>query len=119
MKILCIGLAVFAFSLFDDPYKLAGRWQTPPSPAGNITRVVFTTDSTFEAFVNRKPFTSGRFTRENDVFSFTDNGCMGLRGVYRLVFFSEGDSLRFAPLTDSCEERKQGMSRMVLGRVKE
>lgn len=98
--------------------KLTGRWESIPAPNGNITGVVFKTDNTFEGYVNKKPFATGKYTLEGDVFTFTDNGCNGAKGVYKLNFFSGNDSLRFQPVDDTCSGRKAGMSRLVMGRVK-
>lgn len=112
---IAITMASFAFSEKD---KLTGRWETPPSPKGNITGVVFKSDKSFEGYINRKPFVSGTYTFEKDIFTFRDNGCEGKQGVYRVIFFSNEDSLRLVPIADSCEERKNGMSKLVMGRVK-
>ena len=97
--------------------KLIGRWESKPSEKGNVTGVVFK-DSTFEGYVNKKPFVSGVYKMEKDTFSFVDNGCDGKRGVYKIIFFSDLDSLRFDPILDSCYGRRAGMSRLVLGRKK-
>jgi hypothetical protein len=106
---------LLAFATTDN---LTGRWESKPSAAGNITGVVFKVDNSFEGYVNRKPFVSGYYTMKDSIMSFTDNGCDGKPAVYTIRFFSSGDSLRFIPLNDSCEERRNGMSRLVLGRVK-
>jgi hypothetical protein len=98
--------------------KLIGRWESPVSPKGNTTGVIFRGDSTFDAYLNNKPFTSGAYSLKNDTFSFTDNGCDGKQGVYKIIFFSNEDSLRFTPVDDACEERKNGMGKLVLGRKK-
>jgi hypothetical protein len=98
--------------------KLIGKWESPVSPKGNTTGVIFRADSTFDAYVNNKPFTSGPYSLKNDTFSFTDNGCDGKQGIYKITFFSNEDSLRFLPIDDPCEERKDGMSKLVLGRKK-
>ena len=110
-------VAVFALA-FGGNDKLTGRWQTKLSEKGNVTGIVFTEDNTFEAFINRKPFVSGKFTVSENIFSFTDNGCNGARGTYKMIFFSNNDSLRFQPVADSCEQRKAGMERLIFGRVK-
>ena len=110
---LMVGLAAFVSEDF-----LTGRWETKPSPKGNITSVVFKPDNTFEGFINRKPFVTGKYTVKDSIFTFTDNGCGGSEGVYKLVLFSYGDSLRFEPISDTCVERRNGMSRTILGRVK-
>lgn len=115
MKIVLIALAISGALALDN---LTGKWETKPSANGNVTGVVFKADNSFEGYVNRKPFVTGTYTFEDSLFSFVDNGCNGIRGVYKVIFFSNGDSLRFAPVNDSCAERKAGMSRMILGRVK-
>ena len=113
--IFFVFAALLSFTITDE---LTGRWQTKPSPKGNVTSVLFNPDNSFEVFTNKKPFTSGVYTLADSIFTFTDNGCNGKRGVYKIIFFSDGDSLRLQPLQDSCTERMNGMSRIVLGRVK-
>ena len=115
MLISATIVALVSFTVTDE---LTGRWETKPSAKGNITGVVFKADNSFEGYINKKPFVSGQYTLENGIFSFTDNGCDGKKGVYKIVFFSNSDSLRFEPINDSCEERRNGMNRTVLGRVK-
>jgi hypothetical protein len=110
-------LAVFALA-FGGNDKLTGRWQTKPSETGNITGIVFMEDNTFEAYINRKPFVSGKFQVTDSIFTFTDNGCNGARGTYKMIFFSNNDSLRFQSIADSCDRRKAGMERLIIGRVK-
>ena len=118
MQKLLIAAAMFALISFTITDQLTGAWETQVSPNGNVTRVVFKSDNTFEGFINKKAFVTGNYTFENDVLSFVDNGCDGKKGVYKIVFFSNADSLRFEPIEDSCAERKNGMIRTVLGRVK-
>jgi len=99
---------------------LTGRWESKPSEQGNIIGVVFKADNSFEGYVNKKPFASGTYTFNpvDSIFSFVDNGCDGRRGIYKIMLYSNSDSLRFEPLSDSCEARKSGMLRLVMGRVK-
>lgn len=113
--ILALIIVLVSFTITDD---LTGNWETKPSIKGNVTRVVFKSDNTFEGFINKKPFVSGQYTIDNDVLSFVDNGCDGKKGVYKIIFFSNSDSLRFEAMEDSCEQRKNGMVRTILGRVK-
>ena len=118
MKKLLIAATMLALISFTIPDQLTGTWETQVSPNGNVTRVVFKSDNTFEGFINNKPFVTGSYKFENDILSFVDNGCEGKKGVYKIVFFGNADSLRFEPIQDSCEERRNGMIRTVLGRVK-
>ena len=118
MKTLLIATAIltlFSFTALED---LVGKWQTKPSPKGNVTMVVFKNDNSFEGFVNRKPFTSGKYRYQGDTLSFIDNGCNGKEAIYKVVFFSNNDSIRFEPVMDSCTERKNGMVKTILGRIK-
>lgn len=118
MKHILLTIAIMTLLAFAEKNKLMGRWETKPSPNGNITGVIFRTDSTFEGYVNKKPFVTGKYTFINDVFSFTDNGCNGYQGTYKVEFFSNEDSMRFVPIQDSCLERKEGMIKLIMGRVK-
>lgn len=108
---------LFAFTAADN---LTGRWESKPSVNGNITGVVFKEDGSFEGYVNKKPFVSATYTyaSKDSILSFTDNGCEGMRGTYKINFFSNSDSLRFEAISDSCTERKEGMLRLIMGRVK-
>lgn len=118
MKIILISLAAILFYTSTD--ELTGRWESPVSPKGNVTGVVFKDDQTFEGYVNKKPFVTGQYSYDSneDIFTFTDNGCNGVTGIYKINFFSNGDSMSFKAIMDSCAERKAGMERLVMGRVK-
>ena len=116
IKLLMVALSLNTLTSFLGDNLLVGKWESPPSPKGNITTVHFKSDGSFEGFVNRKPFVSGHYELEKDLLKFTDNGCDGHPGTYQLVFSNHGDSLRFRPVDDSCAERKAGMSKLVVGR---
>jgi hypothetical protein len=116
MKSIIIAAAIMLLPVVKN--KLEGRWESKPSVNGNVTGVVFKPDYTFEGYVNRKPFVTGKYSFEDDIFTFTDNGCNGAQGVYRVIFFSNDDSLKLQCISDSCTERKEGMSRLIMGRVK-
>ena len=118
MKSIMIILVVAMTLAFTSTDKLTGRWETKPSEKGNVTGVVFKSDNTFEGFINRKPFVTGEYTFQDSIFSFVDNGCEGKRGVYKVIFFSNEDSIRLVPISDSCDRRREGMIRLVMGRVK-
>ena len=117
MKTVIISLMALALS---SATELTGRWETMPSEKGNITGVVFKTDNTFEGYVNKKPFVSGAysFNATDSILTFTDNGCNGITATYKIGFFSNSDSLRFTVINDSCTQRREGMQRLVMGRVK-
>ena len=119
MKIMI--LAVIALSLAATaPNPIIGRWETKPSPKGNVTLLNMKADGNFEGYINKKPFVSGTYSYidRDSVLSFVDNGCNKARGTYKVVFFSEGDSIRFEPIMDTCTERRNGMSKTIMGRVK-
>src|ERR1044072_5035804 len=107
MKTILAGMIIslFALATGDD---IVGKWETTPSPTGNAFGVNFKTDGSFEMYQNRKPFGSGHYTFSKDTFRFTDNGCDGKPGVYKINFFSNKDSLRFEAISDSCVQRREG-----------
>ena len=110
---IVIGLLAFA-----PKNKLIGRWETKPSAKGNVTGVVFNKDYTYEGYINKKPFVSGTYSLNRNTITIEETGCNGATAIYQLIFFSHSDSLRFEAISDSCTERKEGMQRTVLGRVK-
>lgn len=118
--IMIIGVIIFSITIAPNDM-LTGRWETKPSAKGNVTGIVFKNDSAFEAYVNKKPFASGnyRFNLKDSILSFTDNGCNGAEGIYKIIFFGRGDSMRFNAIYDSCTERSDGMQRLIMGRVKQ
>ena len=118
MKILFLAFTLLCSLPAKD--KLTGRWETRPSEKGNITGVVFKNDSTFDGYVNKKPFVSGTYSysAQDSILTFKDNGCNGVTATYKIDFFSNADSLRFVVINDSCTERKEGIQRLVMGRVK-
>jgi hypothetical protein len=116
MKTIIISAALIALFSFTNADILTGWWESPISPKGNITSLRFKEDQTFDGFINKKPFVSGTYMLKDSILTFTDNGCNGETAMYQLVFFHYGDSLRFSPITDNCHERRNGMSRTVLGR---
>lgn len=111
-------LTVLLAMLLTGEDKLTGKWESNPGPNGSVTGVFFKKDNTFEAFINKKAFASGKYKLEGDTFTFSDNGCNGAEGVYKIIFFSGTDSLRLQPISDTCTERRKGMSRLVMGRIK-
>ena len=118
MKKIMLSASIFAAVVFTGADKLTGRWETRPSEKGNVTGVVFKDDQSFEGYVNKKPFTSGSYTLQDSLFTMEDNGCNGAKGTYKIIFFSNNDSLRLVPMDDPCIERAEGVSRMIMGRVK-
>jgi hypothetical protein len=121
MKTALMLCAIIGAFLLGANEPLTGRWESKPSAKGNVTGVVFKNDSILEGYVNKKPFASGiyRFSVKDSVLSFVDNGCNGVRGVYKILFFNNSDSLRFKAISDSCAERREGMHRLILGKVKQ
>ena len=118
MKRVLMLSFIVAFLAFMPKKKITGRWETKPSEKGNVTGVIFNRDNTHEVYVNKKPLVSGTYRLHRNIMTIEEEGCNGARGVYKLIFFSNSDSLRFEPISDSCTIRRNGMSRTVLGRVK-
>ena len=115
--LITVGIVICLFA-FLPKNKLVGRWETKPSLKGNVTGVVFNDDNTYEAYINRKPFVSGTYRLHRNTITIEENGCNGAKATYKLIFFKQADSLRFEAVSDSCTERKEGMQRTILGRVK-
>jgi hypothetical protein len=112
-----IALKLFSLSLTNS---ISGRWESRSS-TGAVTGIVFKDDSTFEGYINKKPFFSGTYSyNEHDsIVSFVDNGCtVDSLGVYKVKFFSNSVSMRLVAISDACTRRKPGAERLVLGRVK-
>ena len=118
MKKAATCAIVTTLSLFFEKDVLTGSWETKPSVKGNTTGIVFRPDNSFEGYVNKKPFVTGTYTLHNSIFSFVDNGCEGKEGIYKILLSSNNDSLRLELISDSCVERREGMKRLILGRVR-
>ena len=118
MKSTLLSATILALSIMALPDVLTGKWQTKPSVNGNVTGIHFKPDNTYEAYINRKPFVSGRYSLKDSFITITENGCDDKSGIYKIILFNNGDSLKFQPVLDSCKERREGMSRTILGRVK-
>ena len=112
--ILCLA-GLFHLSTNDV---LTGRWETKPSRKGNVTGVVFKADNSFEGYVNKKPFVSGKYILEDSIIKMVDNGCNQVWCTYKMHFTANGDTATFELIDDKCEERAHGMVQLVLGRVR-
>lgn len=119
MKAFTFLSLIIAYLAFTTTETLTGKWESK-SEKGNITGVIFKEDGSFEGYINKKPFVTAQYTysSEDSILSFVDNGCNGARGIYKIHFYANADSMRFQLISDSCEERKQGMLRLNMGRVK-
>jgi hypothetical protein len=115
--VIMFAVIAMAFA-FTGKDILTGRWESKPSKNGNVTGVVFKADQTIDGYINRKPFVTGSYTLNGDMITLLDNGCAGVPGTYKLIFFSNADSLRFELISDSCAPRSKGMPNLVMGRVK-
>ena len=118
MKLLSV--AAVTLLVLNSENTLVGRWAGKPSEKGNVTSVLFKADNTLEGFVNKKPFVSGTYNYNpvDSTIFLIDNGCNGVSAMYKILFFSNSDSMRFQAINDNCEERKAGMQRLVMGKVK-
>lgn len=114
IRIFLLAAAIFAIT---EKENLLGRWESVSS-TGAVTGVVFKADNSFEGYVNRKSFTSGRYHVKGDTLFFNDTGCGGSEGIYKNNFYSNGDSLRWQVISDTCTDRVRGMQALRLGRKK-
>lgn len=118
MKLMLFFATIIALVSFVKTDKLTGRWERKTA-TGNIVGVVFKGDNIIEGYINKKPFVSGTYTLEDTLFTLVDNGCPNIRGKYKMIFFSNDDSVRLELISDSCLERGKGMNGNVYGRVKQ
>lgn len=116
---LTLLFAVFVSSVSDDD--IIGQWQA--NLPNNITGTMhYKKDSTFDVFVNKKLFASGKYTYKNNIITLVeDNGCIDknggyLKGAYKINFFAS-DSIQFEVIYDSCSGRKHDLNHFKLGRV--
>lgn len=86
MKIMLISAAVIILLAFTSTAKLTGRWESRLAD-GNILGFIFKPDNSFEGYINKKPFVSGNYTLQENIFSIEGNGCPGIKGIYKINFF--------------------------------
>lgn len=116
--ILSLGVIAVAAVAFTDPINpMAGRWQQRFS-SGAMMLVNFRPDGTYDAFVNKKAFVSGKYHVRQDTVSISDESCNpDYYGTYKLHFFAQ-DSVRWNVIQDTCGGRRSGTDKGTLGRVK-
>ncbi|HEY6976736.1 MAG TPA: hypothetical protein VH396_10635 [Chitinophagaceae bacterium] len=117
MKIILVFTFTILLLAVTSTDKITGRWESK-LPDGNILGVIFKSDNSMEGYFNKKPLFSGTYAWSDSIFSFEDNGCGNIKGIYKIVFFSNSDSMHWEVVNDSCEGRRRGMNKMVFGRVK-
>lgn len=118
MKSILISIAAMLFYASTD--ELTGKWESPPSPEGNVATVLFKEDKTFETYMDGSPHINGgySYSPNDSIFTIDDFACGGVTGIYKVNFFANGDSLYFTGIDDKCEERKVRVEAVILGRVK-
>lgn len=118
-KALILGLGVIALttlSFTNPPNPLVGHWQQN-LPNGVTSLIHFRADNTFDTFINGKAVSAGRYYVRKDTAGIQDPLChVDYFGTYRLIFFAK-DSVRFAAIKDTCNDRQRIVVRTVLGRV--
>ena len=119
MKGFIMCVAILATYLLTNDDVLTGRWESRPSKTGTVTGVVFKADRTMEGYMNRKPFMTGSYEIKDSLIIVEDNGCAAVKGTYKLILFSNADSMRFELVSDACVPRSKGMPNLVMGRVKQ
>jgi hypothetical protein len=118
-KALIVSLAITALtavSFMTPPNPLVGHWQQRWR-SGAIMLVNFRSDSSYDAFVNGKAFTSGKYYVRQDTVGVSDGVCnMNYYGRYKMSFFAQ-DSLRWTVIDDTCGGRRRGTDKGTFGRV--
>lgn len=107
-----IGCVALAFTFQQNT--IVGRWEAK-MPDNTIVGVIYKTDHTYQAYVNKKVFVSGKYGFSKDTLSMSDSGCP-VKGFYKLTFFA--DSVRYNVIRDTCSGRKHDVDKAVAGRVK-
>ena len=120
-KALFASLALFALTaaatMPPPANPLVGRWQQ--QYPGQLLLVNFRADGSYDAFINGKTFTSGKYTYQQPDFTISDGLCnLNYAGTYKLSFYSGTDSIRFEVVQDTCRSRRQGTAGLTLGRAK-
>jgi len=122
MKILLLLAMLFSgFTYYATDDDITGIWQI--RLPNNITGTIhYRKDSTFVTTVNKKIFTSGKYTYNDNTITFVeDSGCQDknaapLKGAYTINFFAP-DSIQFELIYDSCRGRRRDLNHLKLGRV--
>lgn len=109
---LFIILSLQAFSQIKPNHDIVGLWEHKGS-SGTILAWNFKKDGSFVTSIDKKVFTTGKYTFSNDTITFIENGGR-FRNISHLVFFAQ-DSFRIEVLSDSGEGRKKQL--MVLSLV--
>jgi hypothetical protein len=122
MKPLFLLLIVLtSVSFATENQDIIGRWAHMGSK-GNIFGFNFRKDGTFVSTIDKKVFTSGRYSFSNDTLTIVEEAECGTLGanikeISHLVFFAP-DSFRIDVLIDSCEGRRKAVDGSKYGRVK-
>jgi hypothetical protein len=104
-----------------DSSDITGTWQVT-LPGDIVGTIRYRKDSTFETFVNRKAFTSGKYTFTGDTLTITEeSGCRKsdgsyVIGVYKITFLKP-ETIQFEVIQDSCNGRRQGSNHLKLSKV--
>lgn len=112
---LFIILSLQAFSQINPNHDIVGLWEYKES-SGTTLGWNFKKDGSFVTSIDKKVFTTGKYTFSNDTITFIENGGR-FRNISHLVFFAK-DSFRIDVLIDSAEGRRKAVDGSKYGRVK-
>ena len=118
--VLIFAASLLAFTVAE--IDINGLWESKVENEG-IFGMRLKEDGTVVSYVNKKVFTSGRYTLSHDTITILeDNGCTNavgekMKAIYRVAMFAT-DSLRLDVIEDSCTQRKSAVAKLRFGRVK-
>jgi hypothetical protein len=123
MKVILLLIIIgFSLSFRETKADINGLWESKIEKEG-IFGMRLKEDGSLVSYVNKKAYTSGRYTLSHDTITIVeDNGCNNAAGnkikaIYKTVFFAT-DSLRFDFIDDSCTQRQVAVRRLRFGKVK-
>jgi hypothetical protein len=104
-------IVLFASLSFIAGNPLVGRWEYTSAKPGAPFKLlaVFRANGTFDGFINKKEFVSGTYRMKLDTLYIADPTCnVQYKGVYKVEFFGQRDSLKFHVIRDTCTGRREG-----------
>ena len=118
LGLLAVTIVVTAFT--SVPHVFTGRWEVTIKTENGPMHLLanFRADKTYDAYINEKPFLTGKYQFQNDTLVITDQRCdANASGIYKIDFVTP-DSILFSLIKDPCTERVEGTNGAALSRVK-
>jgi hypothetical protein len=120
--ILSISIVLLTQYLVTADPDITGVWESR-GRTGNVFGLTLNKDGTFSSYVNKKAFTSGKYSFSDGILTVVEeNGCTDsvgakIKAVYKPVFFVV-DSMQIDVVSDLCDARREAVNGSRYGRVK-